>query len=124
MLLSFIAMPIFTFIMMLGYTTDSYNMIVGDLEKLSPVVAIFSFILPVILAITLFSFIFKRKSVDFVNSMPISKKSIYVTNFIGGTLLIIFELLVSLLIIILFSMISPAVVITPNLCFDYLILNF
>lgn len=124
LLLSFIAMPIFTFIMMLGYTTDSYSMIVGDLETLSPVVAIFSFILPVILAITLFNFIFKRKSVDFVNSMPISKKSIYVTNFIGGTLLIIFELLVSLLIIILFSMISPAVVITPNLCFDYLIVWF
>ena len=45
-------------------------------------------------------------------------------NKIAFTLLIIFELLVSLLIIILFSMISPAVVITPNLCFDYLIVWF
>lgn len=123
LLLSLLAMPIFTFIMMIGYTEESYH-IVSDLENLSPVALVFAFIIPIILAITLFNYVFKKKSVDFINSMPITKKSIFLTNMLGGTVLIFVELLISLLIIVLFSLIAQNIVVTPALCFDYMLVWF
>lgn len=123
LLLSLLAMPIFTFIMMIGYTEESYH-IVSDLENLSPVALVFAFIIPIILAITLFNYVFKKKSVDFINSMPITKKSIFLTNMLGGTVLIFVELLISLLIIVLFSLIAQNIVVTPTLCFDYMLVWF
>ena len=42
------------------------------------------YLVPVILSITLFSFIYKRGSIDFTLSMPINKKQIFLTNTFGG----------------------------------------
>ena len=52
-----------------------------------------TFILPIIISICLFNYIYKKKSVDFINSMPISRKSIFITNTILGIIIIIFFIL-------------------------------
>ena len=62
------------------------------LYKLSNIIA---FILPTALAFILMGFVFKRKTVDFVMSKPISKKQIFITNFIGGFGFILVILLIN-----------------------------
>ncbi len=62
------------------------------LYKLSNIIA---FILPTALAFILMGFVFKRKTVDFVMSKPISKKQIFISNFIGGFGFILVILLIN-----------------------------
>ena len=47
------------------------------------------YLVPVVLSITLFSFIYKRGSIDFTLSMPINKKQIFLTNTFGGIIIIL-----------------------------------
>ena len=53
---------------------------------------IFMYITPFILSFCLFGYVYKKKDIDFVCSMPISRKSIFVTNTIGGIILILMGL--------------------------------
>lgn len=62
------------------------------LYKLSNIIA---FMLPTALAFILMGFVFKRKTVDFVMSKPISKKQIFISNFIGGFGFILVILLIN-----------------------------
>ena len=55
------------------------------------------YVLPIIISICLFNYIYKKNSVDFINSMPISRKSIFVTNTIFGLLIFLSMLIVNLL---------------------------
>lgn len=77
-------------------------------------------IIPIFLAYILFSFLFKKKSVDFYLSKPISRKGIYLTNIIGGVVIIIGFVLLNILIFAIFSVITP-LVIPKALLFDSLI---
>ena len=61
------------------------------------------YVLPVIVSVCLFNYIYKRNSVDFINSMPISRKSIFVTNTLFGILIFLVMLIVNLLLLGLFS---------------------
>lgn len=61
------------------------------------------FIIPLVIAYVLFGFIFKKKSVDFYLSQPINRKSIYITNLIGGICLITFTLIINVLIFKIFG---------------------
>ena len=46
------------------------------------------YVIPICISFILFGYVFKRKSVDFIGSMPINRKSIFITNLIGGILII------------------------------------
>lgn len=46
------------------------------------------YIIPVLLSFLLFGYVYKKNSVDLINSMPINRKSIFVTNTIVGIVLI------------------------------------
>ena len=61
------------------------------------------YVLPVIISICLFNYIYKKNSVDFINSMPISRKSIFVTNTIFGLLIFLSMLIVNLLLMIILT---------------------
>lgn len=46
------------------------------------------YFIPVLMSSALFGYVYKKKSVDFINSQPINRKTIFVTNTIGGIVLI------------------------------------
>ncbi len=81
------------------------------------------FIIPVVLAVSLFGFVFKQKSVDFVMSKPLSRKSIYFTNIWGGILVLCLFTLINSLILFLFNIFTP-LVIPLNLIIDYALFFF
>lgn len=60
-----------------------------SLETISIVHFFGIYFIPVMLSVCLFGFVYKKKSVDFMGSMPISRKGIFLSNTIGGILLIL-----------------------------------
>ncbi len=81
------------------------------------------YIVPIALAFILFGFVFKKKSVDFVLSMPLNRSTIFFTNILGGIILIFIFALLNSLIFGLFN-IASVLVIPFKLIFDYFLYWF
>ncbi|MBE6147013.1 MAG: ABC transporter permease [Firmicutes bacterium] len=77
-----------------------------DLTQISLLNIIFFCITPVVISVCLFNYIFKKKSVDFIGSMPISRKSIFITNSIVGIAILGFIVLINALMMLLVSAIG------------------
>ena len=59
-------------------------------------------IIPFILSNILLGYVYKKSSVDFVNSMPITRKKIYLTNIITGFLYIILLQLINFIVLAIY----------------------
>lgn len=96
--------PILNTIILLMMITTNRNYVL-DFFEVSTINLIGIYVLPVIISICLFNYIYKKKSVDFINSMPISRKSIFFTNLISGILIFTFMLLVNVIVISVLTLI-------------------
>ena len=76
------------------------------------------YLVPVMLSITLFSFIYKRGSIDFTLSMPINKKQIFLTNTFGGIIIILLMQIINLIITLAISLIYSNMIIDYKMLFD------
>lgn len=88
--------PLLNVVVFLLLANANANGIVATLDNLSILLLVGMYIIPVVLATVLYSFMFKRKSIDFIGSMPISKRSIYITNTIGGSFLLFCVLFITI----------------------------
>lgn len=95
---------------------------VFDLESISGLTIFLMYLLPIILSFSLFGYVFKRKSVDFIGSMPLSRKTIFITNTIGGVIVITAMFLLTSLLIFLSGILNPMVVLPTTVIIDYFIL--
>ncbi len=118
-----ILIPIFTTIMLFALSSED-SVIIANLETISAINMVGLFLLPLLLSLTLFSYVFKTKSVDFINSMPISKKTIFVTNTLGGIGLLFLTVLVTLLMVVIVGISSSNIILVKDVCFDYLVYWF
>ncbi len=82
------------------------------------------FILPVVLSILLFSFVFRKKSIDFMGSMPIDRKTIFITNTVGGIFIIFALLLVTTLFMGIAAFLFPTIYIPFGVLVDYFLIYF
>ena len=114
--------PIFTFLILMMSNTGSYYEIL-DLTDISVLNLIGMYVIPVILSINLFNYIYKSPSVDFINSMPINKKTIFASNTLLGIILIVLMQLINVLGILLFTMFKTNVIILPEIIFDSFIIS-
>ncbi|MGM9881931.1 MAG: hypothetical protein ACI31S_03725 [Bacilli bacterium] len=94
-----------------GYSTPS-------MFELSILSIVGLYVVPVILSITLFSFVYKRKSSDFVMSFPVTKKQIFLSNTLGGIILIVVMNLVNALLSLVASLLLSNVLIDYTMIFD------
>lgn len=92
-----------------------------NLEELSILNMMLFCIIPVAISLCLFSYIYKKKSVDFICSMPISRKSIYITNTITGILLLILMNFVTSILMLLVTLTSN-LIIPLSMIFDYFLI--
>lgn len=114
--------PVFSFLSLLvTYSRDAVGVL--DYDSISVINFIGMYVIPVILSINLFNYIYKRASVDFINSMPINKKTIFCTNVVLGVLLIIAMQTVNALGILIFSALKPELVIFGELIWDTFIMT-
>ena len=109
--------PIFTSLIIITSASNSY---VPSFLELGLANIIFMYITPFILSFSLFGYVYKKKSIDFIGSMPISRKSIFVTNTIGGIVLIVLTQLITLICTLLLGAITESIIFT-QLAFDIFI---
>ena len=110
--------PIINIIILISILTLGGDTLV-DFKSLSLSTYLGLYIIPIVLSISLFGFIFKKKSVDFVMSKPISRKSIFLTNTIGGILVLILFMLINTIIFGLFGLFFSKLTIPIALLLDY-----
>lgn len=87
MFLFLFVIPIFTYLFMLlqnNANGPATLMTFPSLVHLSIPAIICMYIAPFVIAMSLFSYLFKKDSVDFVNTLPLKRSTIYITNIIGG----------------------------------------
>ena len=100
-------------------TTSSSNLLTFNIISFLTYAGII--FVPIALSLTMFGFVFKQKSVDFIMSKPLSRKTIFITNTLGGILIIILFMLLNTLIFGLFSLIFSNLTIPFTLLIDYFI---
>ena len=72
--------PILNAIFMLTLSVDTTTPVLADMRTISILNILGMYVLPLVLSLCLFGYVFKKKSVDFINSMPLTRKSIFITN--------------------------------------------
>lgn len=91
----------------------------ANLEMISIIHFIGIYVIPIILSFCLFGFVYKKKSVDFALSMPISRRTIFTTNTITGILLLILMVFLCAISIFITSLFTP-VILPFRMILDYL----
>ena len=114
--------PIINILILFLLNDNNYSNEVITLPVLSTINFIGVFIIPIVISICLFGYVFKKKSVDFVNSMPISRKSIFITNTIGGIGILVLMNLINAIFIYILSSTLPNLVVPLGMIIDYFIL--
>ena len=116
-LLCMLLLPILNGIILLmhGSTGDNF---VASIYDVSGIILFGMYIIPLVLSITLFSFIYKRGSIDFTLSMPINKKQIFLTNTFGGIIIILLMQIINLIITLAISLIYSNMIIDYKMLFD------
>lgn len=97
-----LVVPVLTALVLITYNTDSYVSILYGLD-LSFINIIGMYVMPIILSSALYGYVYKRNSVDFINSMPMSRTTIYATNFLAGIIIILFSQVLTLIVNIVCS---------------------
>lgn len=118
-LLCILLFPILNGIVLLMKCSDGTKFM-PNIYEISGFVLFGMYIIPVILSLTLFGFVYKKGSIDFTLSMPINKKQIFLTNTIGGICIIFIMQIVNFVIMLLISLIYSNIIISYRMLFDIL----
>lgn len=81
---------------------------------------ILAFIVPFVISFILFGFVFKKKSVDFYLSQPVNRKTIFITNFLGGIFILLGIMAITSIIMVIFSL-TTNLVMPLSMILDYFI---
>ena len=116
-LLCMLLLPTISGIILLVNCSQGNNFMPSIYEVSGPVL-FGMYLVPIVLSITLFSFIYKRGSIDFTLSMPINKKQIFLTNTLGGIVIILLMQIINLIITLAISLIYSNMIIDYKMLFD------
>ena len=120
-LLCMLLIPIVNGIILLMNCSQNDNFM-PSIYELSGLVLFGMYIIPIVLSITLFSFVYKRGSIDFSLSMPISKRQIFLTNSLGGIVVILLMQIINFIITFVISLIYNNLIIDSRMFFDILLI--
>ncbi len=110
--------PLFTTITLIATQDQVYDFI-----NLSIVNVIGMYIVPFIFSLCLFGYVYKKNSVDFMCSMPLSRETVFTTNTVGGILLILITQLLTLICTFIVSSFSSSLIF-PGLVWDVFFYQF
>lgn len=117
--------PIFTCLFMLllnsAYTNGARLTTLIDISIPS---LIGMYIIPFVMAVTLFNFLFKKDSVDFINGLPLKRETIYITNIIAGLGIFLLIFLITSLLMFVSSFFFKALIIPSSMYWYYFITFF
>lgn len=116
-ILLLLLVPMFTSILLLSVGGD-YALTFAEVSIIN---IIGMYIIPIALSMTLFSYVYKKNSVDFVGSMPLSRKTIFLTNTLGGISIIAIMQLLTLICTVFLSKVLSDVIIFGAMAWDIFI---
>ena len=112
-LLMLVFIPMFTVLQLMNSTSiDVYSFM-----PLGAINIFLTYILPFLLSLSLFGYVYKRTSVDFMGSMPLSRKTIFATNTVGGIALILLIQFATFILTVIMAQFIDAIIFT-RLAFD------
>ncbi len=79
------------------------------------------YVVPIGISFALFGYIYKKNSVDLINSMPINKQTIFITNTIGGIILITLMQIITAVLLFICSLVLSNLVIFGKMLIDIFI---
>lgn len=79
------------------------------------------YVIPIGLSFALFGYVYRKNSVDLINSMPLNKQTIFVTNTVGGIILITLMQLVTVGLLFICGLACSNVVILGKMLIDIFI---
>ena len=119
-ILAALVLPLFTFLDILLFGSEGFTNCMS-FTTLSVFHIFFMYIIPIILSLSLFSYVYKKNSADFVGSMPLSRKTIFVTNTIGGIAILLFIELITAIVTFLASLLFTNLIIFGGVILDVFI---
>ena len=120
-LLCMLLLPILNGIILLMHASNGETF-VANIYDMSGVILFGMYVVPIVLAITLFGFVYKKGAIDFTLSMPINKRQIFLTNTIGGILIILIMQVINFIIMLLVSLLYSNIIISYKMLFDILLM--
>ena len=120
-LLCMLLLPTIGGIILLVSCSDGNNLM-PSIYEVSAHMLFGMYIIPIILSLTLFNFIYKKGSIDFTLSMPINKKQIFLTNTIGGIVILLLMQIINFVITLIISLIYSNIIIDYKMLFDILLI--
>lgn len=82
------------------------------------------YIIPLGISFALFGYVYKKNSVDLINSMPLNKQTIFITNTFGGIILIVLMQIITIVLLGICNLICPNLVIFSQMLIDMFIKMF
>jgi ABC-2 type transport system permease protein len=119
---SLFVLPIITAVILIFAYKDSNSAEVLSWGRLSIFNFALMYLIPLAFTKILFGFVYKKNSSDFINSMPVNRKTIFVTNTIGGIALITLIQLLIAGVVWISSVVIPNLVIAPQAILDNFII--
>lgn len=123
-ILSLIIVPlvISIYMVVMGINSSSSEFISPDIFGMIDLV--FMYIIPFVYSVFLFGFVFKKPSTDFMNSMPVNRKTMFVTNTIGGIGLMTIIQLLSAFTVLLWGGLFGNLIVFPMSVFEMMFLSW
>ena len=98
-----LVLPVINFFIFLTRNLNTNNTAIMSMRDLSGINIILMFVVPIVLSFLLFGYMLKKKNVDFIASLPISRKSIFFTNTFMGILMILAINLINAIVLIILN---------------------
>lgn len=117
-----IVVPIFTTLFTVLVLNGGDGIHLPSKEELMIVNIMGMYVIPVLMSLVLFGYVYKKKSVDFINSQPINRKTIFITNTIGGILLMAVIQVITAIMLLICSAVLPNLILFPEMILDIFIM--
>lgn len=116
-----LVVPLFTIISIVFITSpENYTKILTNSNIMIPNI-LGMIVIPYVLSVALFGYVYEKPSVDFINSMPLNRKTIFITNTICGILIITLIQLLTLIVTLICDMLLSTIQIFPQMLIDIFI---
>lgn len=115
--LMLIIVPVLTLLSIVFIYNKDFTYILTNSEIIFPNY-LGMYIIPYVISIALFGYVYKKSSVDLINSMPLNRKTIFITNTIGGILLITLIQLITLVFCLICNSLISTIIIFPEMLID------
>lgn len=114
-----VIVPLISVLNLIITSQNNQDFVNLTINNVSIVTILGMYVIPIVVSITLFGFVFKRQSSDFICSMPLNRSTIFVTNTIGGIILLSLMILITTALILITTAFMPNLIISKTMMVDF-----